>query len=323
MRRSAQRLSDGSTLIADGGNGRVLRVSSAGEVVDVYGAGGGAGSNEPIGPLDVSATSSGLLVADAAGHRLIETGYAVSGQYVTGDLDLGVPGANKWITKISPSAALPKGTSIKVEYKLAGGSWKPAGGGSTFTIASPYPASYARFRFTLKTSDPGVSPTLKSWAATYYLAKPPVYKPPKKKGDGSSSGATETAGNGGSSGGTTGGTSSGTGTGTGFGTGSGTGTGTGAIARGSGNPAFRAVATGVPVDAARAMLSGWVMDEKLGGQVGEGGGGAPVADPAGLVAAALVVSFGYSMGLWFPAIASGLRGTFRLTRTFVLRSLHG
>jgi len=324
--RSAQRLADGSTVISDSGNGRVVKVSLAKEVLDIT---DGSGPTGAIRPGSVQITERGTqLIADSQNHRLVELGYVSSGTYVTGRLRN--DGVNRWFVEITPQAALPTGTALKVEYRFNSGAWKSAGNGAKYAIPTPEASGYQEFRFTLSTTNEALSPTLMGFSAAYFHEKPSqLWFKPKPGG---SKGTTGTAGSGSGNGtgtGTTGGTGTtagtgGTGTGTGSGSGSGNGTGTGTGGTGgNGVPSMRAVATGVTQGEADALLSGYVMDERVGGVpgVGGGGGGSQMADIAGLAAAFVMLSLAYSFGV--SAFGSRLLAASRLARALVVRSLHG
>jgi len=320
---SAQRLSDGSILIADAGNGRVLRIAADKTVLDVTDASGPGGAMTPGGGAQV--TDAGTqLVADSANHRLLEIGYATSGVYESGPI---VSSVNRWLTEIAPSASVPAGTSLRVEYRLNKGAWKSAGSGSAFKITVPSASGIQEFRFTLTSADKSLTPVLKGFSFAFFHEKPSkLYFPGK---GGGSKGTTGTAGSGsgkgtGTTGPGTGGTSTTYGTGTGTGTGLRTGTGNGTGTGGTGLGTMTPIASGVTQAAADEMLSGFVMDERVSGKPGTGGGGGggtSLADPAGLVAAVILLSAAYGVG--YAAFANHLLAASRLARTVVVRSMHG
>jgi hypothetical protein len=330
---SADLLPDGSILIADTGNDRVLRVSQSGDVIDVDGNGGASDSNASITPAGgVSGTHGGMLVVDTAGHRVLEVGYASSGTYESGDLAFGMAGVNKWITAILPTTSRPDGTSVIVSYSLGGGAWKSADSGGTVAITDPTPSSYVRFRVLLTTADPGLTPSLQRLDATFYLAKPAPYVPKKSTGTGTGGGTGTGTGTGtgsgtGSGSGTGTGTGTGSGTGTGAGSGTGTGTGTGGSGTGTsgsaGGTAPKIVGVNVPADAAQTMLSGFVLDEQAVGSGSGGSSGGSLADPAGLVAAALLVLCAYSVGVSSPLLQASLLAAAHPLKELVVRSMHG
>ena len=318
---AAERLEDGSTLIADSGNGRVLRVDENGALLDAYGTGGTASPDSVATDGGVWPTSGGVLVADPDTGQIAEIGYVTTGVYETGDLDLGVPGVNKWVTEILPDVTTPAGTSVRVFYSLNGGAWQRAGSGTDFYIEDSKPAGFIRMRVDLATEDPGVSPVLNRLNAAFYLAEPPVYRPKPKPKPGSGSGdSTRSAGATGTAG--TGSSGSGSG-GVALGAGSGSGSGMGGISLGAGAPRnAEVVAVNVTEDEAGNLLSGFLLDEKSLATEPQSGGGALV-DPAGLLAAAILLSFAYALGVSSPVTRVALEAAVRPLRRIVLGSLNG
>ncbi|MDZ4169644.1 MAG: PQQ-binding-like beta-propeller repeat protein [Coriobacteriia bacterium] len=318
---AAERLDDGSTLIADSGNGRVLRVAAHGNVLDVYGSGMNGSPESVRADGGIWPTAEGVLMADANSGQITETGYVPSGTYETGDLDLGVPGVNKWVTEILPSIDLPNGTAARVYYSLNGGEWQRAGSGDDFYIEDSRPAGFMRMRVDLSTEDLGISPVIKKLNAAFYLAEPPVYRPKPKPKPGSGSGDTTPSA---TTSGTPGGSSTGGTGGVALGTGTGAGTGIGGISIGDGAPkSAEVVAVNVTEAEANDLLSGYVLDEKTLSKEPTGGGGGALVDPAGLIAAALILSFAYGMGVSSPITRTAFEAATRPIRRIVLGSLNG
>lgn len=306
----AQRLANGDTVIADSGNGRVLRITAAGNVASRYPASGTTAVVTPRGST---------IVADPDAGRIVETGYVAQGRYETGNLDLDIPSVNKWLTRIDPDVSLPSGTSVRLKYSLNGGDWRDAGSGSAFTIPSPSPATFIRVRIDFETNDLSETPELRIWSGTYYLAKPPVYKPPTRRSNNSTSTSNSTTGTAGGGKGTK---SGGTGT-TGGATGSitaGMGGIGGSLSGGSGNQSLDVVETNVPLDAASMLLSGWVME---GSAESGGGDGTPLFDGAGLVAAAILLGLSYGMGMSSSVLSRAALAAVTSARALATRSING
>ena len=323
---SAELLSDGSILIADAGNGRIVQVSPVGDVVEVADADGEGSEALAFDPL-VGARSGnrGILAVSADRRFVFEYGYPASGTYETGDLDFGIP-ASKWITDVYSAVAAPQGTTVKIHYKTDGGGWKQVPTGA-YQVPGPKSSLRVAFKVEMSTTDVRVSPLLGQLNADFYLAKPPIYEPepgPKNPTQPSPSGKPNPTGDpnpltveGGKGTGSSGGSGKST-TGNGSGNGSAGGQGSGG-AKGSGSTSsasgatssqgapMTTVATNVTAEEASVMLSGWVMEETGGAVSNERGsatGDAALADVEGLLVALTMVALAYGTGISSPKLAS-------------------
>jgi len=124
--------------------------------------------------------------------------YVTSGSYETGPLNLGVP-PKKWITSVTVASSAPTSTTVDVQYSLDDGPFNslPAAG-STLLLAHPLQVSSIRFRVTLTSTVPSVTPVFDGMKISFYLTKPKPWKPPKTSTK--SSGRGTTTGTGGSGG---------------------------------------------------------------------------------------------------------------------------
>jgi|GEM_PF-4141224 len=178
---SAERLADGSTLIADSGNGRLLVIASNGtiaretDVVSEYG----------LSDLDADATrwaqitlEGKLALLDDCNSRLFEIAYAASGSATSGQIDCGLPGVRKRFTGLSAAVTAPEGTDASLQYRIDGGAWKTASGGSL--PAETY-GTLLTYRVTLTTDDPAVTPRLTGVSIGYQPA--PAQSPGDGDGD--------------------------------------------------------------------------------------------------------------------------------------------
>lgn len=133
---SGYRLEDGTTLIAEERSsdttlGRVVRVNSAGEVLWEFSAVSLLGLDDDglsTPRRAIPGTDGSILIADEDNNRLVELGYAQSGEAQTAQLDCGLPGARKSFTSISMDLDVPAGTTATAEYSIDGGAWQSAAG---------------------------------------------------------------------------------------------------------------------------------------------------------------------------------------------------
>lgn len=179
---SAERLADGTTLIADSGNGRLLVIAPNGTIVRNTDVLLGYGLTD----LDVSPARWALITAEGRlalmdGHdsRVFELGYAASGMVTSGQIDCGLPGVRKRFTSVTAALTTPEGTEALLQYRVDGGAWKTASGGSL--PAETY-GTVLTYRVTLTTDDPSVTPRLTGVSVVYYPA------PPQGSGDGEGTG---------------------------------------------------------------------------------------------------------------------------------------
>lgn len=160
---SATRLSNGDTLIADTNNERVLRVSSAGveSITDTF-----------LEPLTARTTSTGTIVvadSDPGAGDVYAFGYAESGRYDSGSLNLAAPGLKKWVKKISVSASVPDKTKATLQYSFDGGSWKTAKGLSVKWSGNGRKCTYLRVRVKMASTTGAKTPALKTITVSYDL----------------------------------------------------------------------------------------------------------------------------------------------------------
>jgi hypothetical protein len=234
------RLADGSTLIADTGNSRVLRVPAGNGTptvfdMNVLGRPGSATSTDSAEPRAATFAADGSLwVADSAFAQITRLGHAASAQATSTPLACGRAGKKKAFVRLSWSGdASAAGVGVAVDYSLDSGAWRSCTGIGT-RRSYDFPAGTVgrslAYRVTLTTQDAGATPVLDSLAITT--------TPPSTGGSGGGGGGTTPGG--GNSGGSgtytypqTAGGAGGSGVGTGSGT-SGTGSGSGTSGSGSG-----------------------------------------------------------------------------------------
>lgn len=156
----AERLADGSTLITDSGNNRALTVAPDGTIVSEIGTPGEDGLDE-LGLSDLRravVTSSGtLLIADTRNSRVLELGHTPSGLVTSGLIDCGLPGARKKFTDIRMTVDLPAGTAALLQYSVDSGPWQATSSG---VLPAETYGTLIRYRISLTTNSPGVTPRL-------------------------------------------------------------------------------------------------------------------------------------------------------------------
>ena len=334
---AAEWLSDKSLLVADAGNGRIIRVSAEGYVER---APSDSAESQELA-IDAGAgardTGTGTVAVSSDRRRVFVYSYVGSGTFETEALDL-IPYNDqaKYVTQVLSPQSRPKTADIKVSYRIDDGTWKTATP-NVFEIEGDVRAEKMTFRVEMSTQDTRFSPELKDLKATFYLQKPSVLwkekkKPPAQETPPPSTSPTQTP----TTRPTNTNTQQGTGTGTGTGTaGSGAGAGSsGGSGSGSSAPSVSSmegapiatVATNVTAEQAEALLSGWVMDE-TGGVIGSkqsriGDDGISV-NLEGLVAALTMIAMAYSSGLSSPKLAAFALLATRPVREMVTRSTDG
>lgn len=297
---SAYRDSKGNTLIADTRNGRVIRVGSRGPQQI---------TGEFLDPHSVRVDNEGRIVvanADTLAGPVYGFGFATSGRYDTGSVNMSAPGLKKKVTKISVSASVPDDTDVVLQYSFDGGSWKTAKGLSV-KWSKGKTCTYMRVRLKLTSSNSKVTPAVKSLSISYELA------------------AT---------------TGTGTGTGTGGvgswlgstgtpGTGPGTGGTTGAAAipkAGSSATAMLPSGTAVELQGINTVHDGFVMDRVVSEMPGQGvsvNKPALAVDPVGVVTAGVLIGTFYTLGLAGPQLTQAASGAWSTLREMIIGRTNG
>lgn len=186
----AERLADGSTLIADSGNNRALMVAPDGTIVSEIGTPDENGLDE-LGLNDLRravVTPTGtLLIADTRNSRVLELGHAASGLVTSAEIDCGLPGVRKEFTSIVMTLELPDDTAAVLQYSIDDDAWQIAESGAL--PAESY-GTLIRYRISLTTDDPGVTPRLSGVTIGYEPA--PVQAAPDEPGEGGGSPGSDT-----------------------------------------------------------------------------------------------------------------------------------
>ena len=290
----AERLDDGSTLIADTDGQSVVRVGQDGDVLASYDL---AKLDRPSGisttalsePRMVTPAADGsLLVADSGFDRFVEIGLPAQASFTSASLDMGESDVRKRFLAIGWSGETPSGTGVSLEYRVAGGAWT-ALAGTTASLPASAVGTSLQYRVTLSSAARTIGPRLDAVAVRWRrvaTSEPAAKDEPRRTGPGvaymgGSSGTTGTVVWGGSGAG--GGSPGGSGTGGGSVTGS----------------AAEGAASGVPPDEVTSLDGGGQTELVTGSPVrvtaegtgGEGGGDvpAPVASTGVWVAAGALV----------------------------------
>jgi len=284
---SAQRLTNGNTVIAEEEGGRILEVDQLGQLVEVYGPGEIYPENGTFGNVrSLERLPSGTtLVADQGDQRVAEFGYALSGTLTSKPLSLGLPGVQKTIQSIEAIVEAPEGTSVSISYALDDGPWKS--GGTAINLPAGSTARFLRYRLTLNSNSAAYTSVVREVRVAYEVTPS---NPKKPGGTGTSGGRTR------------GGYSSGVPWGTG--TGSSTG---GTKQGGSGYTTGGTTATDSGMDGATSAQQGWSMASTTYTAGASGGASsAPQAELGGLLALGVVYVVG-AASVPLGTIVSGLR----------------
>jgi hypothetical protein len=255
----AERLADGSTMITDSGNNRIVRVDASKAIVWQYSAASLLGLTD-IGvsaPGAATIASDGsVVIADTNNNRLIALGRAPSGMVTSAQTDCGLPGVRKKFSSITVKVEAPAGTAYTVSYSIDGGSWRTLSG--TSLPANTY-GKLIRYRVTLTATRRDLTPRLLGVSVAYAAA------PTTPSGSG--------------------GTGTGTGTSrrwTGYGSGAGTGIGSGVEGvkqGGAGYTSGESVTVAGGLEGPLSTQQGWTMASvgamTLGNAPGSTGGPAP------------------------------------------------
>lgn len=249
----------GTVVIADGGDNRIVAVSSSGAQVAQYGPSGDQSYPSLLdGPGSLCRLDDqSLAVADTGDHRVLVVGTATDAIHdatvVSEPLGLGHPGMRKEFVGLSWSAA-PTGTwaILSLWYRIDHGPWAPASTGLIETArgAVTFPPETIGRSFTFKVNlgapDRFVAPILDGLTVTYRKWTAPS----RDKGGGGASGtkknssgsSSDSAASGGGGAGSGGGPGSGNGSGTNGGIGTGHGSGQHVVSgmQSSGKPGSRA-----------------------------------------------------------------------------------
>jgi|GEM_PF-2449142 len=229
----ARRLSDGTTLICDTGNHRVLRVDAQKRTVAEYGTGsltaGGVTFDEPRS-LDIT-TDGRLVVADEGNARVVELGTAASATATSRPTDCGLRYTKTFVSLKWDVSSADTGT-VRLAYRIDAGGWKSAGSSGRFTFPSGTTGWSLSYRVTISSEDRSRGPALTGLTVGFR-------KGGSGSGDGGSGGGSGSGDGTGSGGSGSGGTSQAGGDGTGSGASSGAGASTSAGSSsggGSGGP---------------------------------------------------------------------------------------
>jgi len=171
---TAERLSNGNTLISEEDGRRILEVNAAGGVVDWYGAGEPIAAGGAVGKMrGATRTVTGsTMIADQEHSRLIEIGYPPSGTFESSKLGLGAAGYSAILKEIHGIEALgsfPAGTSVTLAYKLDEGPWVETGETSV-TLPPRSEAYHVAYRLTLKTQTAAYTPIVRAVKFSFDLA---------------------------------------------------------------------------------------------------------------------------------------------------------
>jgi hypothetical protein len=330
----ATRLPDGDTLIADTLSGRVLRVTQAKSIEQVWDQnemarpeGYGSGSSSPRA---AAFTDDGrLVVADSVFQQIAFEGHEGSATATSTALDCGRAGVDKAFVSLTWKGDTGEtGTSVIVEYRVGAGSWKPCaftGGSRRYDFRAGTHGLTISYRVTLKTQNAARTPVLDGVIIQSTRAR--------TGGAGGGGGGDKPGGSGnsGQSGSYTypstaqGGTgASGTGTGSGsYGSGSGSGTtgsGTSASTSGSGGSGTVVNSVDVPVQSSGSGgvqdvqgyqvqgeegVSGVPLRAEQGAQAPEPGRPGPSVPVLALLAAGLFVAAAFFVP--WPFVAARMR----------------
>lgn len=162
----AERLGDGTTVIADTGNGLVVRVDSDGGVVRIYDM---ARLDPPTWstPTDASeprmATPAGdgsLLVADSGYARFVEVGLPVRASFTSQALDMGHKGVRKRFVSIAWTGEAQSSADVRVSYRIDSGAWRALAASGSVSLPSGAAGERVQYRVTLESAGRVTSPRL-------------------------------------------------------------------------------------------------------------------------------------------------------------------
>jgi hypothetical protein len=171
----AERLSTGTTLIADTNNGRVLEVSRRGAIVRRWdlrtiGRPGTATATDTAEPRAATLGLDGSLVtADTAFGQILDIGVAGRAAAASTPLDGGRPATAKRWTRIALEASLPSTTGLVLDYSLDGQTWRTAALSDDLVAKLPDTTLGAAlaYRVTLATGTLRLTPVVESVALEY------------------------------------------------------------------------------------------------------------------------------------------------------------
>lgn len=289
----AERLADGTTMITDSGNNRIVRVDASKAIVWQYSAA------SLLGLTDIGVSAPGaatiapdgsVVIADTNNNRLIALGRAPSGLVTSAQTDCGLPGVRKKFSSVTAKVEAPAGTGYSVSYSIDGGSWRTLTG--TALPANTY-GKLIRYRVTLTSTRRDLTPRLLG-VSVAYTAAPTT--PSSPGGTGYGSGPSRRW--------------------TGYGSGAGTGIGTTAEGVKQGGAGYASGATTTVSGGLEGPMStqqGWTMASVGTMTLGESPGstGAPAASLGGLLvlgalysAGAVSVPFGQLIARLFGRVSA-------------------
>ena len=171
----AERLSGGTTLIADTNNGRVLEVSRQGAILRRWdlvtlGRPATATATDVAEPRAATLRADGSLVtADTAFGQILDIGVAARATAVSEALDGGRPSTVKRWSRISIDADLPTSTGLELEYSVDATAWRTAALSDDLVATLPDDAVGAAlaYRLALGTSALRITPVVESVTLEY------------------------------------------------------------------------------------------------------------------------------------------------------------
>ena len=284
----AERLSSGTTLIADTNNGRVLEVSRRGVILRRWdlraiGRPDTATATDTAEPRAATLGLDGSLVtADTAFGQVLDIGVAARATAASVPLDGGRPDTAKRWTQITIDAEVPSTTGLVLDYSLDGQTWRTAALSDDLVATLPVTTVGAAlaYRVTLVTGTLRITPVLESIVLDYQTvtvgdedtAPSPtsVIAVPYDSSVPPTSDSVVVA--------ATGTTGTGTGTGTGSGTGSGDSAGDGSATSAGASPTGGALTAGTEAAQGKTQVNGYPLAAAGSGLAAAAAGAAVVAD---------------------------------------------
>ena len=151
----AERLDDGTTLIADTGNGLVVRVNMQGDVVASYDLAmldrpeGTSATDAPEPRMATPAADGSLLIADSGFARFVEIGLPAQASFTSRPLDMGSAGAGKRFLSLSWAGETPGASGVRLSYSIDGGAWTALRAGTYLPLPASAVGKRLQYRVTL------------------------------------------------------------------------------------------------------------------------------------------------------------------------------
>lgn len=169
----AERLSDGTTLIADTGNGLVVRVNASGEVVTSYDLAaidppeGTSATDAPEPRMVTPAPDGTLLVADSGYARFVAVGLPAQASLTSRPLDMGRGDEKKRFLSLGWTGEAPVGTGVVLSYRVDDGAWTALAGSAGTALPASAVGKRLQYRVTLvadrRTTSPRVDAVQIGW----------------------------------------------------------------------------------------------------------------------------------------------------------------